>query len=168
MAAFKFNTSHQKLAKSEDIKCYNFNMKKMVAGFIFNEGMDQVLLIRLRDNRPEWQAGKLNGIGGKIEEGETSAAAMVRECAEECGLETKESDWQYFLKVHHLGNVIDFYSLAYKGDKKNIKQLTDEEIGWYEVNDLPDNVIFNIRWRILLALENRIGEAFKPVEIHYI
>lgn len=44
----------------------------------------RVLLIEKR--RPAWQAGRLNGIGGKLEEGETCEDAMRRECAEETGL----------------------------------------------------------------------------------
>lgn len=36
--------------------------------------------------------GKYNGFGGKIENGETPAAAAVRELAEECGITAKETD----------------------------------------------------------------------------
>ncbi len=41
----------------------------------------KVLLIR--KNHPDYQAGKLNGIGGKVEPGEDPLTAMVRECKEE-------------------------------------------------------------------------------------
>ena len=43
-----------------------------------------VLLIRKA--RPDWQAGKLNGIGGKVEGAETITEATVREFREETGL----------------------------------------------------------------------------------
>lgn len=55
-----------------------------VVGIVFDALNEQVLLIR--KNRPNWQVGKLNGIGGKVEEGETPYEAVVRECEEECGL----------------------------------------------------------------------------------
>lgn len=45
----------------------------------------EVLLV-LKD-RPEWQKGKLNLPGGKIEEGESPVAAAVRELKEETGLD---------------------------------------------------------------------------------
>ena len=47
----------------------------------------QVALV-LKDH-PDWQAGKLNAIGGKISNAETPTNAMVREFAEETGSETK-------------------------------------------------------------------------------
>ena len=119
-------------------------------------------------NRPDWQAGKLNGIGGKIEEGETELQAMVRECAEECGLQTDESDWKYFLKVEHLGNVIYFYSYIFEGDKSVFRQLTDEKIGWYQVKDLPDNTMLNLRWGIPLAIEAQLEYTLQVVEVAYI
>ena len=48
-------------------------MKSYVLGFCFNTRLDQVVLIQ--KTRPEWQAGRLNGIGGHIENGELAADA---------------------------------------------------------------------------------------------
>jgi len=62
-------------------------MKHYVMGFIFNETGDKVLL--MRKNKPEWQAGRWNGIGGKIKEDEFSLEAMRRECEEETGYNRK-------------------------------------------------------------------------------
>ena len=38
---------------------------KYVVGFAFNKEKTKVLLIK--KTKPDWQAGQLNGIGGKIE-----------------------------------------------------------------------------------------------------
>jgi hypothetical protein len=54
---------------------------RYVLGFVFSEDSSRVLLVW--KNRPAWQAGKLNGIGGKIEAGETPLQAMQREFREE-------------------------------------------------------------------------------------
>ena len=59
-------------------------MIQYVVGLIFDESFENILLIR--KNRPNWQKGRLNGVGGKVEDQETSYEAMVRECEEECGL----------------------------------------------------------------------------------
>lgn len=51
---------------------------------LFDEPLQNVLLIR--KNRPQWQAGKMNGVGGKVEPGETPQGAAPRELFEETGL----------------------------------------------------------------------------------
>ena len=58
-------------------------MNRYVLGFAVTPDRKILLVEKLR---PKWQAGRLNGIGGKIEEGETSIAAMRREASEEAGL----------------------------------------------------------------------------------
>lgn len=44
-----------------------------------------VLLVR--KNKPQWQVGRLNLVGGRIEEGETPTETAIRELQEEAGLE---------------------------------------------------------------------------------
>ena len=51
-------------------------MNNYVLGFAFNKNFREVLLIL--KNKPQWQKGLYNGIGGKIEEGELPIEAMVR------------------------------------------------------------------------------------------
>ena len=50
-------------------------MKKYVAGFMFSSDKSEVLLVEKMS--PEWQRGLLNGIGGKIEGGETPLEAIT-------------------------------------------------------------------------------------------
>ena len=57
-------------------------MKRYVLGFYFDG--DRVLLIN--KTKPEWQRGKLNGLGGTVESGEAPILGMVREFREESGL----------------------------------------------------------------------------------
>lgn len=66
-------------------------MKNFVLGFMFNDSLDHVCMIT--KNRPLWQAGFLNGVGGKIERVETALEAMTREFQEETGAHTKLTDW---------------------------------------------------------------------------
>jgi len=68
--------------------------QEFVLAFVFGLGVEadaHVMLIK--KNRPEWQNGKLNGIGGHIEEGETPSDAMEREWAEETML-PQPSEWR--------------------------------------------------------------------------
>ena len=54
-------------------------------GFMFDPAYERVLLMVKK--RPAWQEGLLNGIGGKIESGESCLEAMNREFFEETGLD---------------------------------------------------------------------------------
>jgi len=77
-------------------------MIKYVCGFAFTEDGKQVLLIS--KNRPEWQRGRLNGVGGKIESFDKSPAyAMVREFEEETGLKTKPDQWDFLISLSNAG-----------------------------------------------------------------
>lgn len=97
-------------------------MKKYVVGILIDKSYERVLLIRKR--RPWWQDGRLNGVGGHIEEGESAYEAMCRECKEECNLEIYNwlelgtiSDEENF-KVYYFCSTVDNFS--------NVKTLTDE------------------------------------------
>lgn len=69
------------------------NTRYYCLGFIFDQNRDINLMIE--KNRPPAQAGLHNGIGGKLEEGEESIDAMVRECKEETGLDIPKKDWTF-------------------------------------------------------------------------
>jgi 8-oxo-dGTP diphosphatase len=57
--------------------------KSYVLCFAFSPDLTRVALIQKQ--KPEWQRGLLNGIGGKIEAGESALDAVRREFAEETG-----------------------------------------------------------------------------------
>ena len=67
-------------------------MKRYVLGLAFTEDGSVVMV---RKNRPVWQAGKLNFVGGKVEPNEMYSDTMVREFLEETGVETQKSDWRF-------------------------------------------------------------------------
>lgn len=80
-------------------------MQNFVMGFAFNPSENVVLLIE--KNRPKWQAGYLNGIGGKIETKDQSPAhAMNREWKEEVGCSIAASQWERFLTFNCPGGTI--------------------------------------------------------------
>lgn len=69
-------------------------MKLYVLGFVFDSTRNDFALIQ--KTKPEWQAGRLNGIGGKIEETDASPGhAIVREFEEEAGVNTPVDQWQF-------------------------------------------------------------------------
>jgi 8-oxo-dGTP diphosphatase len=136
-------------------------VKHYCLGFIFHG--DRVVLISKK--RPEWQVGKLNGIGGKVEPGETSVAAMSRECKEETNVFIPESAWTYFATLQGDGYIIDVF-FTHEGTLTSLKTTTDEEISveWIdELNRIP--VIPNLRWLIPMAESFRRGEKARRFEI---
>lgn len=121
---------------------------RYVVGFMFDEREAQVLLIR--KTRPSWQAGKLNGIGGRIEDGETPAEAMRREFAEEVGIECES--WKYFCTLGDERDwQIDFFYAT--GPIWDAQPLTDERPEIVNVSDISGvAVIPNLNWLIPMAL----------------
>ena len=117
--------------------------KQYVVGFLFKD--DKVALIH--KNRPDWQKGKINGIGGHIEKGETPLEAMRREFSEEAG--GLLDGWEYYCTMHY--PEADIFMFRLFGDYE-ITTKTDEAVEWFNVNNLPDNVIPNLTWLIPLAL----------------
>jgi 8-oxo-dGTP diphosphatase len=122
---------------------------------MFSPDRSRVLLIRKR--RPAWQAGRLNGVGGKIEPGEAPADAMRREFREEAALDTDA--WQHVLTLtgHHWQG--HFYRAF--GDVDAARPLTDEPLERHPARLLPADVIPNLSWIIPLMLDElAVGGAY--------
>jgi len=132
-------------------------MKRYVLGFAFDASLENVALIR--KNRPDWQAGHLNGIGGKVEEGEDDINAMIREFREETGVYIKQ--WDAICDMGNRQWEVAVYA-SYYADLTNLQSLTDEEVSVYSVNDIligKEKIISNLKWLIALCLD--------PDTIHY-
>jgi 8-oxo-dGTP diphosphatase len=124
-----------------------------VCGFYFDHTFKQVVLIW--KNKPAWQRGKLNGVGGKIEKDELPIAAMQREFLEETGILHNEwtdlvvltgEDWRvYFFCA--IGKVNEF---------EYVETQEEEEVAKIEVNRLLANDyahIPNLEWLIPMAMQ---------------
>lgn len=64
-----------------------------VLGFLFNHAKSRVVLIRKQRGMPHL-VGRLNGLGGQVQFGESVEEAMSRECLEECGLLVRPEEWR--------------------------------------------------------------------------
>ena len=125
---------------------------EMVAGFILDMARQNVLLIE--KSRPEWQKGRVNGIGGKIKEGENRYKAMVRESEEETGL-TIET-FLHYATINGSGWRVYFFVTVIE-PLYLIEDTTDEgTLLIAPVRNLPENVLYNLNWLIPLALDEDI------------
>ena len=97
---------------------------QMVLGLAFDD-LDRVALIRKL--RPDWQAGKFNGIGGKVEADETSCEAMSREFMEETGVHVNVLSWRHIGFMWAPSWHVDIFT--YKGAEiSQVKTCTDESV----------------------------------------
>lgn len=107
-------------------------MKNFVLG-LAHSGWSVLLMHK---NRPDWQRGTWNGIGGRIEEGETPHDAMLREAEEEAGLGHLPWAQKATLRITNPeeGEVTIFVFYAeFSGE---FYQKTDERLAMFDVGDL--------------------------------
>lgn len=139
---------------------------RYVLGFAFSKDLDEVVLIQKR--KPVWQAGKWNGVGGKVEQGETSLEAMVREFKEETTVETNQYEWTQFAVMSSTDWTIDvFYAV---GEKFYDARTNTPE----RVTMLPINYVFstletisNLAWLIPMAINAAKDMYFYVATIGY-
>lgn len=137
---------------------------RYVVGYCFSPDMSAVALIEKL--KPEWQKGKLNGVGGKVEAGETPQEAMAREFEEEAGVSIDPSSWYHFHterftapQEHHRGQipgaiVYHLAVLAYNAEWPKVRTMEKEKI--FKLNfPLRDTdtcrLIYNLPYLIPMA-----------------
>lgn len=147
-------------------------MIRYVVGFAFSENMDSVVLIK--KNRPKWQAGKYNGVGGKVEAGETPIQALVREYWEETGVQTEEADWAPLALQHGKDSQGDIFDLhAFSSVSKNAftgaATKTDEEIFYVNINAFRhlEHFVSSVPWLVFLAKDSNMRNKQMRVEAYY-
>lgn len=134
-------------------------MISYVLGFCFDNPIAataRVLLIQ--KNKPEFQKGKRNGIGGKIEAGETARDAMVREFYEETGVKTDPFRWS---KVGTFGGddwKVYVFSIIDSSAVSKAYSKTDEQVSPHLVAAIlySQSILPNLRALIPLALAQEI------------
>lgn len=132
--------------------------KRYVLAFLFDKDEENVLLIR--KNRPDFQAGKLNGLGGKIKDGETPLEAVSRVVAEESGINLPTHSYK---SVGVIQNVNDEDENQFKVDifsaEANIleaKTLKDEEVSVFKATEVitRDDLSDYVNQAIVSILKN--------------
>ena len=136
---------------------------RYVVGFLFpagepegDDGQDEYDLdeedsvVMIRKTKPEWQKGRLNGVGGKIEPDETPEEAMCREFAEETGLHC--IGWREFALM--IGNdwcCHVFYTRSSAWHE--CKSTTEEQVEFVRIHDLDsEDTISNVPWLVRMAM----------------
>jgi 8-oxo-dGTP diphosphatase len=127
-------------------------IQKYVCGFYFDKGFKQVVLIW--KNKPAWQKGKLNGVGGKIEAGELPITAMRREFYEETGI--LHNEWRDLIILEGQDWRVHFFCAIGKVNEfEYAKTQEEEEVAKIEVQRFlacEYDHIENLMWLIPMAI----------------
>lgn len=127
-------------------------MIEYVLGLLFSPDRRHVLLIRKR--RPVWQAGRLNGIGGHLAEGEAPCVAMEREAVEEAG--AGGLDWQHFATLRDRNQDYRVYCFAafdaaiWRAEARTNEAL-ETHLAWHV--QVRDDVLANLPVLVALAAD---------------
>jgi 8-oxo-dGTP diphosphatase len=119
-----------------------------VLALLYSADRRQVVL--MRRTKPAWQAGRVNGLGGRLMPGESAAAAARREVREECGVDV--AAWREVLVWEDAEYVMHVLS-AVSAEARAARTQEDQEVFLADVDALPPNVIDNLRWLVPLALD---------------
>ncbi|PAS41260.1 hypothetical protein CGT68_05145 [Vibrio cholerae] len=137
-------------------------MINYVTGFMFSQDLLNVGLIKKL--KPKWQSGLYNGIGGKIEHDESPYEAIAREFQEETGVQTNQDEWKLYVTLTR-PDIYRVHFLYMISDKvHNIQTMEKEIVTLFPCDQLPKNIIPNLRWLIPLAIDNKLN-INKPISI---
>jgi 8-oxo-dGTP pyrophosphatase MutT (NUDIX family) len=126
-------------------------------GFLFSPDWRLFVSI-MKDHGPPAVVNRINGIGGKIEDGETPLDAMVREFTEETGLVAPVPRWEHFCTME--GE--DWEVWCFRACAPTMEDFErcrtpagqTEAVGHAAVRGLHDlPVVPNLRWLVPFALD---------------
>lgn len=137
-----------------------------IAAFVLVFNAEGKVAFVLRKNT-KWMNGFYGLPAGKVEIDESYTAAAIRETKEEIGIRIKSSDLEFACVVHRNSRVddvmdsstwIDMYFTAhtYEGDPYNAEPDLHESLEWFEMNDLPENVIPSVKVAINAYIEGKV------------
>lgn len=113
---------------------------------------DKKILLSLRKNTG-WMDGCYGLPSGHVEESETLKSALVREVKEEIGLDIDETTLTFYHVMHRNKKAVgdrdhvDFYFKVeyWTGEPINTEPTKCDSIQWFDLDDLPDNIVPNVK-----------------------
>lgn len=137
-------------------------MIRYVLGFAFDDTGENVVLIR--KTKPAWQAGKYNGVGGKIEAWESAHKAMIREFEEETSVYC--ADWVNFARMIGPDWECECFYVFSDSVRANVTTTTAEQVVVVRADFLPQT-ISNVPWLIAAARNHKQNNGEFTLEARY-
>ena len=139
-------------------------MTRYVLGIVTTPDKLYVLLMK-----PTWQEGRWNGIGGKIEDGETPHHAMDREWREETQCKPP-ARWDLRIRLTHCSRDSVVYFFHGTLSHSEMACFKDEGRGEileiHRVSCLPERVMYNLKWMIPMFLDDNVLP--EPQAVYYL
>jgi 8-oxo-dGTP pyrophosphatase MutT (NUDIX family) len=114
-------------------------------------------LLLIRDNKillsrrynTAWRNGDYSLIAGHLDPGESIRTTMVREAQEEAGIVIIKENLHlvHVMQQYENAEYFDFYFTAeeWEGEPRNCEPEKCDDMRWFPLNDLPDNLVPNVR-----------------------
>ena len=147
-------------------------MKKTTLLFLIKQTDGTITDICLAMKKRGFGMGRFNGVGGKLDEGETIEQAVIRETQEEIGVtplqykKIAEIDFQFRDQSDWNQNCHVYFCDSWEGEPSESEEMKPE---WYRVNEIPFDSMWpdDIYW-LPQVLENKLVRAvftFAPGDI---
>lgn len=97
-----------------------------------------------------WMNGYYGLPSGKVEKGETFAAAAIREAQEEVGVKITRENLRHVATIHRHSDDSDWVDVYFKvdtwlGELYNAEPHLHSELAWLDPDNLPENIIPAVR-----------------------
>lgn len=141
-----------------------------VVGYLIKHTAEGSEVLMIRKLKPAAQVGKLNGLGGKREPGESYGECMIREFKEECGLDVKS--WLNFgVMIGQDWNCELFVSI-YEEVMGKAYSVENERVAWYKINEIltgEQSTLPNVPAHLAIALHSLMpnNQQFSKALMYY-
>ena len=120
--------------------------KNIVASYLILKRENKILLLR-RFNTG-YRDGHYSLVAGHVDDGETFTDALIREAREESGLEILPNQINTIHIMHRKSDLdgsqrVDVFHLVedFDGEPQNIEPHKCDDLSWFNLDELPDNII---------------------------
>lgn len=126
-----------------------------------NRDFDENSVLLIQKNKPEWQKGFLNLLGGSVEKGELPEHAAVRELFEESGLKPFNDHWSSEkpqVTVVEMGRIVGLeetvhcFRIFVENTELNPRPTETETVRWFNWHAVKDDPRLLPSMRVVLPL----------------
>jgi len=136
---------------------------------IFNKDISKILLIKRNKQKVSTYLGEWGNVGGKIEPGEYSIDAAIREASEEISVNLEKKNLKQIAIVENPDNPIFknwhvihiVYAAIIPENTKIILNDESEDYCWFDLNNLPEKMLDSKE--DILKFANKARELFRKL-----